>query len=57
LELQDRSEALERKLVLIHETSETLLSPVEARRSQGLVLAVLLIATEAATALYGLIKP
>jgi len=55
--LQDRSEALERKLVLIHETSETLLSPVEARRSQGLVLAVLLIATEAATALYGLIKP
>jgi uncharacterized Rmd1/YagE family protein len=54
-ELEERSEALDRKLALIREMSETVLSLVEARRSRGLELAVvLLIATEAITALYGL---
>jgi len=55
-ELEERSEALERKLAMIRETSETVLSLVEARRSRGLELAVvLLIATEVVTALYGLL--
>jgi len=54
-ELRERTEALADKLTLIRETSETLLSLVEARRSRGLELAVvLLIATELATTLYGL---
>jgi uncharacterized Rmd1/YagE family protein len=57
-ELAERSAALAEKLTLIRETSETLLSLVEARRSRGLELAVvLLIAMELATALYGLFKP
>ena len=57
LELEERAEALARKLAMIHETSETLLSLVEARRSRGLEIAVLLfLAMEAATALYGLFK-
>jgi uncharacterized Rmd1/YagE family protein len=54
-ELEERSEALENKLAMIREMSETILSLVEARRSRGLELAVvLLIATEVVTALYGL---
>jgi required for meiotic nuclear division protein 1 len=54
-ELEERSEALDRKLAMIRETSETILSLVEARRSRGLELAVvLLIATEVITALFGL---
>jgi required for meiotic nuclear division protein 1 len=57
-EIEERSEALSRKLTMIRETSETLLSLVEARRSRGLELAVvLLIALEVATTLYGLFKP
>jgi uncharacterized Rmd1/YagE family protein len=56
-EIEDRSEALSRKLEMIRETSETLLSLVEARRSRGLELAVvLLIAMELGTAVYGLFK-
>ena len=57
-EIEERTEALSRKLEMIRETSETLLSLVEARRSRGLELAVvLLIAMEFATTLYGLFKP
>jgi len=57
-ELRDRSEALEGKLAMIHETSQTLLALVEARQSRGLEVAVmLLIATEVATTLYGLFRP
>lgn len=56
-EIGERSAALARKLEMIRETSETLLSLVEARRSRVLELAVaLLIATEVATTLYGLFK-
>ncbi|MFW5680228.1 MAG: RMD1 family protein [Pseudomonadota bacterium] len=52
-ELKERSTALERKLVLIGETVQTLLSLVEARRSLGLELAVgTLVAIEVLTALY-----
>jgi required for meiotic nuclear division protein 1 len=54
-ELPERSEALEQKLVIIRETSEAMLSLIEARRSRGLELAVvLLIAIELGTALWGL---
>lgn len=57
-ELRDRGEALDRKLVLIGETTQTLLSLVEARRSLGLEAAVAaLIAIEVATAVYGLLVP
>lgn len=56
-EIEERSEALSRKLEMIRETSETLLSLVEARRSRGLELAVvLLIAMELVTGIYGLFK-
>lgn len=54
-ELRDRAAALDRKLTLVGETVQTLLSLVEARRSLGLELAITtLIAIEVATALYGL---
>jgi required for meiotic nuclear division protein 1 len=54
-EIDERSEALERKLAMIHETSQTMLSLIEARRSRGLELAVvLLIALELVTGLFGL---
>jgi uncharacterized Rmd1/YagE family protein len=57
-ELRERTEALEGKLVMVHETSQTLLSLLEARQSRGIEIAVmLLIATEVATTLYGLFKP
>lgn len=57
-ELRDSGEALDRKLVLIGETTQTLLSLVEARRSLGLKAAVAaLIAIEVATAVYGLLVP
>ncbi|MGG5818127.1 RMD1 family protein [Falsiroseomonas sp. HW251] len=56
-EIEERTEALSRKLEMIREISETLLSLVEARRSRGLELAVvLLIALELGTAVYGLFK-
>jgi uncharacterized Rmd1/YagE family protein len=46
------------KLEMIREISETLLDLAETRRSRLLELAVvLLIATEVATTLYGLIRP
>ena len=55
-EIAERSEALDQKLAMIRETSETMLSLIEARRSRGLELAVvLLIAIELGTALYGLV--
>lgn len=54
-ELRERAAALDRKLALVGETVQTLLSLVEARRSLGLELAITaLIAIEVATALYGL---
>jgi uncharacterized Rmd1/YagE family protein len=54
-ELADRSAALERKLGVIGETSQTLVSLIESRRSLALEIAVLvLIALEAATTLYDL---
>jgi uncharacterized Rmd1/YagE family protein len=54
-ELRERAAALDRKLTLVGETVQTLLSLVEARRSLGLELAITtLIAIEVATALYGL---
>ncbi|WP_165943302.1 RMD1 family protein [Roseicella aquatilis] len=54
-ELKERSEALERKLAMIRETSETVLSLIEARRSRALEVAVVLfIAAELATTLYPL---
>ena len=57
-ELVERTEALARKLEMVRETSETLLSLAEARRSRMLELAVaLLIATEVATTLYGIVVP
>jgi uncharacterized Rmd1/YagE family protein len=57
-EIEERSEALSRKLEMIRETSETLLSLLEARRSRGLELAVvLLIALELVTGIYGLFRP
>ncbi|WP_270938057.1 RMD1 family protein, partial [Falsiroseomonas oryzae] len=57
-ELEERTEALSRKLGMIRETSETLLSLVEARRSRGLEVAVaLMIALEVGAAVYGLLKP
>jgi uncharacterized Rmd1/YagE family protein len=56
-EIGERSAALTRKLDMMRETSETLLSLVEARRSRVLELGVaLLIATEVATTLYGLFR-
>lgn len=56
-EIGERSVALTRKLEMMRETSETLLSLVEARRSRVLELGVaLLIATEVATTLYGLFR-
>ena len=55
-ELPERSEALDRKLAMIRETSETVLSLIEARRSRTLELVVaLLIAAELVTALHGLL--
>jgi uncharacterized Rmd1/YagE family protein len=57
-ELEDRTDALARKLEMVRETSETLLALAEARRSRMLELAVAaLIATEVATTLYGLVAP
>ena len=57
-ELADRTEALAGKLELVREISETLLDLTDTRRSRLLELAVvLLIATEVATTLYGLIMP
>jgi uncharacterized Rmd1/YagE family protein len=57
-ELAERTEALAGKLEMIREISETLLELAETRRSRLLELAVvLLIATEVATTLYGLIAP
>jgi uncharacterized Rmd1/YagE family protein len=57
-EIEERSEALSRKLEMIHETSETMLSLIDSRRSRVLELAVvLLIASELATTLYGLFRP
>jgi uncharacterized Rmd1/YagE family protein len=57
-ELVERSEALASKLEMVREISETLLNLTEARRSRLLEVAVvLLIATEVATTLYGLISP
>jgi uncharacterized Rmd1/YagE family protein len=56
-ELRDRADALERKLGMIQETADALLALVEARRSRGLEVAVVvLIATEVATALYELLQ-
>ena len=57
-ELEERTEVLSGKLEMIREISETLLDLTETRRSRRLELAVvLLIATEVATTLYGLIMP
>jgi uncharacterized Rmd1/YagE family protein len=57
-ELEERTEALAGKLEMIREISQTLLDLTETRRSRLLELAVvLLIATEVATTLYGLIRP
>ena len=57
-ELAERTEALAGKLEMVREISETLLDLTETRRSRLLELAVvLLIATEVATTLYGLIVP
>jgi uncharacterized Rmd1/YagE family protein len=57
-ELADRTEDLSGKLDMVRETSETLLSLAEARRSRLLEIAVVvLIATEVATTLYGLFNP
>lgn len=57
-ELEERTEALSGKLEMIREISQTLLDLTETRRSRLLELAVvLLIATEVATTLYGLIMP
>ncbi|WP_291295486.1 RMD1 family protein [Elioraea sp.] len=54
-ELRERAAALDRKLTLVGETVQTLLSLVEARRSLGLELAITaLIAIEVATTIYGL---
>jgi uncharacterized Rmd1/YagE family protein len=56
LELRERSAALERKLGMIHEASETLLSLIESRRSLVLEVAVvILIGIEVGTTLYGLL--
>jgi uncharacterized Rmd1/YagE family protein len=55
-ELDERTDALGRKLEMVREMSETLLALAEARRSRMLELAVAaLIATEVATTLYGLV--
>jgi len=57
-ELEERTEALASKLEMVREISQTLLDLTETRRSRLLELAVvLLIATEVATTLYGLIAP
>ncbi|WP_376099929.1 RMD1 family protein [Roseomonas sp. CCTCC AB2023176] len=57
-ELEERSEALGRKIAMVREASETLLALIQARRSRGLEIAVvLLIATEVATALFMLARP
>jgi uncharacterized Rmd1/YagE family protein len=53
-ELRERSAALDRKLSLIGETTETLLSLIEARRSLGLEIAiVVLVGIEVINTLYG----
>jgi uncharacterized Rmd1/YagE family protein len=58
LELAERSAALERRLAMIHEGSDTLLSLIETRRSRVLEAAVVaLIAIEVGTTLYGLFTP
>lgn len=55
-ELKERSAALDRKLALINDTTQTLLSLIESRRSLGLEVAVvLLISVELLTSLYGLL--
>jgi required for meiotic nuclear division protein 1 len=55
-ELPERSEALDRKLALMRETSEAILSLIEARRSRTLELVVaLLIAAQLLTAVHGLL--
>lgn len=57
-ELRERSAALDRKLTLIGETVQTLLSLVEARRTLGLEVAVtVLVAIEVVSTLYGLVAP
>jgi uncharacterized Rmd1/YagE family protein len=54
-EIGKRSEALDRKLGMIHGSSEAMLSLIEARRPRGCGLAaVLLIAPELGARLFGL---